>query len=128
MHHLFHVSCTAKSVSSTDKSDAGTDRSIDRVLSDGYEDCAPALLRPMRLGLPFARGLFVGKTIEGDSTRSWLHRARPECTSSAPAEHDPAARTVDDGSGDCWDPWDIWLRYIDQPRRRRDEQRSTSAD
>jgi hypothetical protein len=74
------------------------------------------------------QGIFVRKTIESESTRSWLQRARPECTSSAPAEHDLAALPFDDRSADCWDPWDVWLRYIDQPRRRRDGQRSTSAD
>jgi hypothetical protein len=88
---------------------------------------APTLLRPMRPRLPFARGFSVGKTIENDSTRSWLQRARPECTSSAPAEHDPAARPVGGRSGDGWDPWEVWLRYIDQPRRQRTGLRATSA-
>jgi len=78
-------------------------------------------------GSSLDRGNCVVKTIESESTRSWLQRARPEGTSSAPAEHDPAARALDDGSGDCWDPWEVWLRYIDQPRRQRTGRPLTSA-
>jgi hypothetical protein len=69
----------------------------------------------------------VVKTIESESTRSWLKRARPEFTSSAPAEHDLAACPADEGSVDCWDPWDVWLRYVDQPRRKRAGLQATSA-
>ena len=69
--------------------------------------------------LSLARGNCVVKTIESEPTTSWLQRARPECTSSASAGHDPAASPGDDRSVDCWDPWEVWLRYIDQPRRQR---------
>jgi len=79
------------------------------------------------LKLSLARGNCVVKTIESEPTTSWLQRARPECTSSAPAEHDLAACPADERSVDCWDPWDVWLRYIDQPRRQRGGLRGTSA-
>ena len=83
------------------------------------------MLRSIWLEPPLARGNSVFKTSEGEPKRSWLQRARPECTSSAAAEQDLAACPVDDKSVDCWDPWDVWLRYIDQPRRLRAERRST---
>jgi hypothetical protein len=122
MDRLTELSCIAKSVSSTDKSHAGLDRSINLVL---FEECKGRtlrtlnVLRPSQLRLPLARGNSVVKAIEIESTRSWLRRARPERTSIAPAEHDLAARQIDAGSVDGWDPWDVWLHYIDQPRRRR---------
>jgi hypothetical protein len=77
--------------------------------------------------LSLARGNCVVKTIESEPTTPWLQRVRPECTSSASAGHDPAASPGDDGSVDCWDPWEVWLRYIDQPRRQRAVLRGTSA-
>jgi len=79
------------------------------------------------LKLLLARGNCVVKTIESEQTTSWLQRARRECTSSASAGHDPAGSPGDDRSVDCWDPWEVWLRYIDQPRRQRAWHRSTSA-
>jgi hypothetical protein len=121
------VSCTAKSVSPADKSHAGTDRSIDLVLFDACKGRALTVSRPIQLRLPLARGNCMVKPIESEATNSWLQRARPECTSRAPAERDLAACPADERSVDCWDPWNVWLRYIDQPRRQRVGLRATSA-
>jgi len=60
----------------------------------------------------------VVKMIDGESTESWLHRASAEGTASTSAESDSAARSLSGRSRDGWDPWDVWLRYIDQPRQK----------
>jgi len=61
------------------------------------------------------------RTIDETSTDSWFQRA--------PAAHDTDAGTsvvaasavhaLADRSKGGWDPMEVWLRYIDQPRRLR---------
>ena len=57
---------------------------------------------------------------------SWLQRARPEGPASSSARSEPGPSEAL-GSSDPrlgWDPYDVWLRHIHEPRRRRDaEQR-----
>lgn len=76
------------------------------------------------------QGEIVVKMIEGDSTESWLHRASTEGapSSSASAESNSAARALSDRSRDSWDPWDVWLRHIGQPRRHLAGRGLKSAD
>jgi hypothetical protein len=54
-----------------------------------------------------------------DLTNSWLQRARAEGTLDARsgAESNTAAQAFAVTSRDGWDPWEVWLRHIDQPRR-----------
>jgi hypothetical protein len=72
----------------------------------------------------------VVKLIDGESTESWLHRASAEGASSASAsaESNSVARSLSDRSRDGWDPWDVWLRHIDQPRRHFAGRRLKSPD
>lgn len=66
--------------------------------------------------------------IDGKSTESWLRRALGEEAKSS-GEHADACAAVNAHAGkarDGWDPWEVWLRYIEQPRRIR--QREDSLD
>lgn len=58
--------------------------------------------------------------IDGDLTNTWLRRARAENGADADlgAESISAAQALAVRSRDGWDPWEVWLRHIDQPRRR----------
>ena len=58
---------------------------------------------------------------DGDLTNSWLQRARAEGTLDASfgVESSTAAQAFTVKSRDGWDPWEVWLRHIDQPRRHR---------
>jgi len=62
----------------------------------------------------------VIKTIERESTDSWIRRARAAGTHDAAfgAEPNTAAEALAVRSRDSWDPWEVWLLHIDQPRRR----------
>lgn len=58
--------------------------------------------------------------IGGDFTNTWLRRVGADDVPAADAGAKPvsAARALAVGSRDGWDPWEVWLRHIDQPRRR----------
>lgn len=68
------------------------------------------------------------RKIDETSTDSWFRRT------PAAGEREPGSRTeaatvshaLAGRSQGGWDPMDIWLRYIEQPRRLR--QRATSTD
>jgi hypothetical protein len=72
----------------------------------------------------------VNKTIDGAVTESWLRRARAEGSSDAgtTAASDSAAVALGNRSRDGWDPWEVWLRHIDQPRRHFAARRLKSVD
>jgi len=58
---------------------------------------------------------------EGKSMGSWFQRARAlgALQGSASAGPGSAERRLAGRSDDGWDPWEIWLTRIEQPRRRR---------
>ena len=60
----------------------------------------------------------MDKMIDDDSTNSWLRRARAEGTSDVDfgTGSNTAAQALAVRSRDGWDPWEVWLRHIDQPR------------
>ena len=60
------------------------------------------------------------KLIDGELTDSRLQRARAEGTQDVAVgtESNAAARALAAGVSVGWDPWEVWLRHIDQPRRR----------
>jgi hypothetical protein len=60
---------------------------------------------------------------DGESTYSWLQRARAEYASQgrSNAESGSGASPMPRESSEFWDPWEVWLRRIEQPRRRRAE-------
>lgn len=55
------------------------------------------------------------------STASWYQRRIAEGTivSGEHADRDAEAGSHSGNTRDGWDPWEIWLRYIEQPRRIR---------
>ena len=57
--------------------------------------------------------------IDGEMTDSWIRRARAEgtCDARPGTDSNPAALAFAAAPGDGWDPWEVWLRHIDQPRR-----------
>jgi hypothetical protein len=61
------------------------------------------------------------RKIDETSTNSWFQRAlapvEPKAGTSAVTA--AAAHPRADGSQDGWDPMEVWLRHIDQPRRLR---------
>jgi hypothetical protein len=56
---------------------------------------------------------------DGYLTNPWLQRARAEGSLDASfgVESSTAAQAFTVKSRDGWDPWQVWLRHIDQPRR-----------
>lgn len=68
--------------------------------------------------------------VDGECMDSWLRRARAKgaSNSDATAASDLAARALAARSRDGWDPWEVWLRHIDQPRRRLAAERLLSSD
>jgi hypothetical protein len=69
-------------------------------------------------------------SVDGEFTDSWLQRARAERTSDSgtTAASDSAARALAARSRDGWDPWEVWLRHIDQPRRSLAGERLKPSD
>lgn len=61
------------------------------------------------------------RTIDETSTDSWFQRApavsEPEAGTRTVMTS--AAHALADRSQDGWDPREVWLRHIDQPRRLR---------
>ena len=68
------------------------------------------------------------RKIDEASTDSWFRRAPTpvEPQADTPPETTSAVQALADRSQVGWDPMEVWLRYIDQPRRLR--QRATTAD
>jgi hypothetical protein len=68
------------------------------------------------------------RKIDETSMDSWFQRAPAACESEAgtPAATASAAHALAGRSQDGWDPMEVWLRHIDQPRRLR--QRATPTD
>jgi hypothetical protein len=68
------------------------------------------------------------RKIDETSTDSWFRRApvpvAPEAGTRAVTAS--AAHALADRTQDGWDPMEVWLRHIDQPRRLR--QRATPTD
>lgn len=66
----------------------------------------------------------VGMVV-GEATGTWLERARAEDALISRASAGSGS-TADPLSGimlASWDPYDVWLHHIDEPRRLRDTQR-----
>jgi hypothetical protein len=65
-----------------------------------------------------------------ESTESWLARTRAEGESNASpsAESDSTAVAPSEAAREGWDPWEVWLRRIEQPRRRRIGDTDESSD
>jgi hypothetical protein len=59
-------------------------------------------------------------TVAGQSVDSWLTRAHAASKSSASAHSvsESAAAPISDRLRESWDPWEVWLRRIHQPRQR----------
>jgi hypothetical protein len=57
--------------------------------------------------------------IDDEPANSWLQRSRAERMSAvvARAETGHVAAAPDDKHLFGWDPWEVWLRHIDRPRR-----------
>jgi hypothetical protein len=70
------------------------------------------------------------KRIDLDSTDSWLQRARGAGTPDVVvgAATNSAAKRIAVATHEGWDPWEAWLRHIDQPRRHLGAERSKSPD
>lgn len=68
------------------------------------------------------------RKIDETSTDSWFQRAPApvEPQAGTPAVTTSAAQALADRSHVGWDPMEVWLRYIDQPRRLR--QRATTTE
>jgi hypothetical protein len=66
--------------------------------------------------------------IDDKPVGSWLRRARTDDESDVGfgAESSTAALAV--SSRDGWDPWEVWLLHIDQPRRNLAGRGLKSAD
>jgi hypothetical protein len=64
--------------------------------------------------------------IDGETTDSWIKRARAEgtCDARPGAESDPLAQAFAEATSDGWDPWEVWLRHIEHPRRHLTERRA----
>jgi len=67
------------------------------------------------------------RKIDETSTDSWLQRAPAagEREAGSRAETVSAALTPADRPQGGWDPMEVWLRYIDRPRRQRQHAAST---
>lgn len=64
--------------------------------------------------------IMLGK-IDDKSTASWLRRALAD-EARLSGEHADVGAVVKAHAGrtrDGWDPWEVWLRKIEQPRRMR---------
>ena len=51
------------------------------------------------------------------STETWMERARAEGSVAVETGGRTVARSLQASGG--WDPYEVWLRRIDWPRRRR---------
>jgi hypothetical protein len=60
--------------------------------------------------------------LDSKGTRSWLERVRPKeaVSFAARAETSSAVGPQSPDARQGWDPFDVWLRHIHEPRRRRD--------
>jgi hypothetical protein len=60
------------------------------------------------------------RKIDDESAGSLFHRALAEgAAKDGPrAESDSAAGALAGGARDGWDPYDVWVRHIHEPRRR----------
>jgi hypothetical protein len=65
----------------------------------------------------------MNKKIDEKSADGWSRRAAAEDLPSVRPSDVPnsVARVLSGDVRDGWNPWEIWLRRIDQPRRRRAE-------
>jgi hypothetical protein len=72
----------------------------------------------------------MDEAMDGQSVDSWLKRAHAEGTSSTSARTVPetAAPAIGDRLRDSWDPWEVWLRLVHQPRQRQAALRVKSLD
>jgi hypothetical protein len=64
--------------------------------------------------------------IDSKVEASWLERARPQggVSFAAHSEPGPSEGLLSGDLQQGWDPYDVWLRHIHEPRRQRDtEQR-----
>jgi hypothetical protein len=66
------------------------------------------------------------RKIDESSTESWFQRAPAAAApaASARAGTPSALHALADRSQDGWDPMEVWLRHIDQPRRLRQSARA----
>ncbi len=67
------------------------------------------------------------RKIDKKSSDGWLRRAvavggSPTSPCGVPCS---VAKTLSGESGAGWDPFEVWLRRIDQPRRRRTDVESS---
>lgn len=59
------------------------------------------------------RGDGVEETLQGNSASAASEPATSTGTTL------PATESLPGDAGTGWDPWDVWQRHIEQPRRRR---------
>jgi hypothetical protein len=72
----------------------------------------------------------MDKAVDGQSVDSWLMRARAEGATGAVARtvSESAAPAISDRLRESWDPWEVWLRHVHQPRQRLAALRVKSPD
>ena len=71
--------------------------------------------------VPMGDGEIMLRKIDDKSTASWFQRTLAE-GANASGEHADASAVVNAHAGktrDGWDPWEVWLRRIELPRRMR---------
>ena len=79
---------------------------------------------PTRLG---PEGEVVIRKIDETATECWWRRSVAEGRSPTTPSDGPSsvASALSGETRAGWDPWEVWLRRIDQPRRRRAEGESS---
>jgi hypothetical protein len=72
----------------------------------------------------------MDEAMDGQSAESWLKRAHAGGTSSGIARTVPesAAPAISDRLRDGWDPWEVWLSRVHQPRQRLADLRVKAPD
>ncbi len=59
----------------------------------------------------------MDRELHGESKDTWLRRAQADAGADGRAGGETAVRMLAAKPRDGWDPWEVWLRHIDQPRR-----------
>jgi hypothetical protein len=70
--------------------------------------------------IPVETGLEMIRKIDDDAAGSMFQRALAEgaAKDGTRAESDSAAGALAGKARDGWDPYDVWVRHIHEPRRR----------
>lgn len=72
----------------------------------------------------------MDEAVGGQAVDSWLMGARAVSTRSANERtvSESAAPAISDRLRESWDPWEVWLRHVHQPRQRLAALRVQSLD